>query len=174
VILQAGTFVGNDPFAVDDSYGPEVPPPGPVGALLRIGSLIHSFFGRPAYGIYLNSQQPNVTALLGYLQSEQGTLLQRIDMVNGSHQPLKVSVTVARADGRVMVIGPEWVSSGTGSLGLGEVEGSSGGVTSGILLGPDEAGEISVGIVASFNHPPLIRTIPFHVPGANTPIPHGH
>jgi hypothetical protein len=173
-ILRAGTFVGNDPFAVDDSYGPRVPPPGPIGALLRVASVIHSFFGRASYGSYLNTQEPNVIALLAYSQSDQGTLLQQVDVVNGSDQPLKVSLVVERGDGRITVIGPEWVSPGSGSLGLSGFADSDAGSIDRVLLSPTESGQVTVGIVASFNRPPLIRNIHFDVPSAAREISHGH
>ncbi|HET7010461.1 MAG TPA: C39 family peptidase [Anaerolineales bacterium] len=167
VRVEEGTFVGKNPFSTGPSYGPRADIPGPIGVILKAVGLANALLRPYAYGEYLNSEEPNVSARLSYSQSPDGTLLQSLLVENQSGQAIKVSVDVARTGGIGYNSSPTWLLDGSSILYSGEPD-EGGDQMSGLgLLGSDEPATVSVAVVASFNDPPLLRDIRIYVPSSN-------
>jgi hypothetical protein len=168
VTLEGGTFIGNNPYLVRPSYGPKVPIPGLPGWVMNLVSLANTILRPEAYGQYLNSEEPNVSAQLSFSQSSAGTLLQRVSVQNDSGQPLKVTLRVTGSGGSSETFGPMWVLGTAGALFTETPDGGS-TLESGLgLFAPDESTSVRVGIVATANDPPLLRDIEFYIPSSET------
>ena len=173
LVVRGGTFIGRDPYQVDDSYGPgEMAPP-----IVNLASLANTFLGPYAYGLYLNSQKPNVNALLEYSQSPQGTLVTQVEVHNTSGQPIRASVQILGSGTATTQSESQWLLEGQRIGLLPSFSTSSDPEELPSFLSPDESAEVRVLLVAGFNDPPLLRTISFQVPSAERSgivPPHSH
>jgi len=175
--IEGGTFIGNNPYHIDDSYGPKVVVPGLIGGILTAASLANKFLGPPAYGQYLNSQRANINARLDYSQSSQGTLIQQVEVENRSGEPVRVSVQVEGSRGTMSQFQSQWVLSGRRLGVLPLYPTSSHPERLPTFLQPGERAKVEVWVVAGFNDPPLLRAIEFDIPSGGTasePSANGH
>jgi len=84
---------------------------------------------------------------------------------NRSGQAIKISMDVTGSRGVAYSSSPTWILDGSTLLYSGDDTGAN--QLSGLgLLAADESATVWVGLVASFNDPPLLRSIEFVIPSS--------
>ena len=164
VTVSGGTFIADNPYDVDDSYGPKAVLPGPWAVVSGVVDLFNTFAGPPAYGNYLNSQPPNVTASLAYRLSPTTTCLEALTISNDSHQPLKVASRLTTPIGDLDLGPSTWVLAGRTTISIGQASDCAGDHLDSVRIGSSLAASLVVSLVASFNDPSILRSIVLAIP----------
>ena len=162
--FSSGTYIGDNPFEIDDSIGPSVPLPSPWGIVFGIIDLTNTFGSPYAYGEFINQQENNVLAQLTVSQNIDGKTVDRLVMSNQSNQPLKIIVNVQNSHGTITQVGPSWVLSGESTINLYQTIMLNDGSTEPLFIAEGGSGRVDISVIASYNDPLLIRSINFTIP----------
>jgi len=164
VTLEQGTFIGDNPFKVDDSLGTEPSFPGIPGIFMGFIELFNTFAGPEAYGRYLENQEDNVVAQLTYSQDTAGKTIESVGIHNESNQSLKIVVSVQNSNGTITQIGPEWVTPGQSTIDIYRTIVNEHESEDPLLITEDSTGSVEVTVIAQFNDPLILRSIEFTIP----------
>jgi hypothetical protein len=164
VTLQQGTYIGDNPFEVDESLGSEAPIPGVPGIVMAFIELFNTFAGPHAYVEYMKNQEDNVIAQLTYSQDNDGKTIEKVGIQNDSGQFLKVTINLQNSDGTITQVGPQWVDLGTSEIDLYPTITDTAGSTEPLLIEAGDLGNVKINVFANFNDPPLIMPIEFAIP----------
>lgn len=164
VTLEQGTFIGDNPFKVDDSLGTEPSFPGIPGIIMGFIELFNTFAGPEAYGRYLENQEDNVVAQLTYSQDTTGKTIESVGIHNESNQSLKIVVSVQNSNGTITQIGPEWVTPGQSTIDIYRTIVNEHESEDPLLITEDRSGSVEVTVIAQFNDPLILRSIEFTIP----------
>ena len=162
--LEQGTFIGDNPFVIDDSLGGGVPLPGIWGIIMGVMDLTNTIAGPHAYVEYVNNQEDNVAAQLTYSLDTNGKIIEQVGIQNNSGQFLKVIVNVQNSNGTITQVGPEWVNSGSATIDIYHAITTELGSEESIFIKEGGTGSVKVTIVANFNDPPLLTGMEFTIP----------
>jgi hypothetical protein len=162
--LEQGTFIGDNPFVIDDSLGGGVPLPGIWGVIMGVMDLTNTIAGPHAYVEYVNNQEDNVAAQLTYSLDTNGIIIEQVGIQNNSGQFLKVIVNVQNSNGTITQVGPEWVNSGSATIDIYHAITTELGSEESIFIKEGGTGSVKVTIVAKFNDPPLLTGMEFTIP----------
>ncbi|MFA9402830.1 MAG: papain-like cysteine protease family protein, partial [Anaerolineales bacterium] len=164
ITLEQGTFIGDNPFKVDDSLGTEPSFPGIPGIIMGFIELFNTFAGPEAYGRYLENQEDNVVAQLTYSQDTAGKTIESVGIHNESNQSLKIVVSVQNSNGTITQIGPEWVTPGQSTIDIYRTIVNEHESEDPLLITEDSTGSVEVTVIAQFNDPLILRSIEFTIP----------
>ena len=165
--VTADTFIGDNPFQVDDSVGPDAIIPGWLGVLVKGVELFNTFAGPEAYGRYLTSQPANVFAKVEYSYAAPSgeTIIEKVAIENGSSQPIKVQVHVKPENSDNLELPLTWIKPGTRWVLSEGLDPHAAHQSNPLAVpGPPENTEIEINIYAIFNNPAMIRAISLWLP----------
>ncbi len=158
------TYIGSNPYSIDDGISPKHDPLGGPWILMRIISLFNTIAGPEAYKRHLENSDPNVTAKVYCSQTEEGKYIKDTSIINKSGEPLKISLNIENSNGEIVNVGPTWVESiDSENFIFNEFLSDIGDKK--LMISNDGTASIDIWVVASFTDPPLVRSMHFTIDG---------